>query len=64
MNEITLKHYLTGRSQKEAAEVLGCTQGAISQMLKSGREIYFRVDDSGVVVSFYENKLPGRKKAS
>lgn len=40
----TLKDFLEGRSQPEAAMLLGVTQSAVSQMLSSGRDI--RVEES------------------
>lgn len=40
-----LKDFAKGRTQPQIAELLGITQGAVSQMLKSGRDI--RVRDCG-----------------
>jgi len=52
--EITLKEFLQTHRQVEAAEVIGCTQGNVSQMLTSNRDIVFVMDDDGGVERVYE----------
>jgi len=61
MREITLKQFCEERSQTEAAEVMGVTQGAVSLMIKAKREIFFVIEASGP--SFYEIKR-GRRTAA
>jgi len=63
MTEITLKKFLEGRTQSEVAAVLGVNQSAISQMLASGRDIRFRLDDSGKVLESFEVKALAVKVA-
>jgi len=55
MNKITLKEYLKTHTQFDAANAIGCTQGAIPQMLKVERKIMFRMDGENVR-SVYEIK--------
>lgn len=63
MKEITLKQYLeSGHKQWEVAELLGCNQSAVSQMLAKGRDIRLVLNKRGAVVSHYENKtIKGRR---
>jgi hypothetical protein len=42
MNEIALKDFLVGRSQKEVADLIGVTPGAVWQMLRDARDIRIR----------------------
>jgi DNA-directed RNA polymerase specialized sigma24 family protein len=58
MREQTLKEFLETHTQKEAADAIGCTQGAVWQMLKNRRDIRFRLNKKGEPVSFYEIKKP------
>jgi predicted transcriptional regulator len=59
MTEITLQEYLNlGHTQQDAALILGCTQGAVWQMLNKNRDIRFRLNKRGKPVSFYEIKRP------
>jgi transcriptional regulator with XRE-family HTH domain len=43
MAEVSLWDYAEGKKQKDVAEALGYTQGAISKMLRSERELTVRV---------------------
>jgi len=61
MKEIHIKDFCEECGQARAAEIMGCTQGAVSLMLKAGREIYFTTQDN--VVTYYEIRRPGRKRA-
>jgi len=61
MTEITLQKYLTKHTQQEAADAMGCTQGAVWQMLRAQREIYFTLNRKGEVASFREVKKVGRR---
>lgn len=53
--EITLKEFCRDNTQNRAAEIIGRTAGAISQMLAAGREIYI-VDHGEGNYSSYERK--------
>lgn len=55
MTEQTLKEFCVGKTQYEVADALGRSQGAISQMLKSGRDIYVETHPDGSI-SWYEKK--------
>lgn len=37
---VTLKDFCEGRTQSQAAQLLGVTQGSISQMINSDRDIW------------------------
>lgn len=63
MADIHISEFSQGRTQAEIALILGVTQGAVHQMIKSGRDIYFRPIDSGGF-EFYEIKKPRGKKAA
>lgn len=61
MKELTLKEVLEGRTQKDVADIMGLTQGAVWQMIKHGRDIRFKVDGEGNVTDFFEIKKPKTK---
>lgn len=63
MTDIHINEFLMGRTQAEVAEIMGVTQGSVSQMIKAERDIYFREGESGKF-SFYEIKRTRRKKAA
>ncbi|MDR2213068.1 MAG: Cro/Cl family transcriptional regulator [Pseudomonadales bacterium] len=60
MSEITLTQYLKICSQREVAEALGLTQGAVSQMVRAGRDIRLLIDDAGALTGYYEIKAVRR----
>ena len=64
MKEMTLKQFLEGRTQKDVADIMGLTQGAVWQMIKHGRDIRFMVNDDGSVSDFFEIKKPKPKKVA
>ena len=59
MTEITLREFLSNRTQKQAAEQLGVVQSAISQMLAANRDIRIKVTNDGTVSETYELKPIG-----
>jgi hypothetical protein len=61
MREIHIKEFCRESRQAEAAEILGCTQGAVSKMLKAERDIFFVVGDG--CPTFYEIKRPKKSSA-
>ena len=56
MEKQTLREFCNGKTQRQVAEAIGRSQGAISQMLKANREIYVITDDDGGI-SWYEKKV-------
>lgn len=56
MKEIPLSQFCERHSQSEAARLIGRTQGAISQMLKAGRNIVI-VDHGDGRFSAYERRI-------
>lgn len=48
MSRLTIKEFCDQHSQGTAAEIIGCSQGNISQIINEGRrEIYFELQDDG-----------------
>ncbi len=64
MREMTLQKYLSeGRTQGEVAAALGCTQGAIWQMLRDERDIRVVLQDDGSITA-HEIKPVGKNSAA
>lgn len=63
MTDIHISEFVKGRTQEEVAEILGVTQGAVHQMLKAKREIYFELLEDGSY-SHYEIKRPKSRAAA
>lgn len=63
MADIHIAKFLETRSQTQVGEILGLTQGAVSQILRAERNIYFKPDELGGF-TFYEIKKPRRKRAA
>ena len=63
MNEISLSEFCAKFSQVKAAEIMGCSQSAVSQMLASARDIRFVAGIDGHY-SHFEIKIPAKKKAA
>ncbi|OXS14898.1 hypothetical protein CGX12_11805 [Zobellella denitrificans] len=63
MNQIPLRKYVKGKRQGAVARMIGVSQGALSQMLKSERRIYVRVDGSGSAIEAFEIKTLGKNVA-
>lgn len=49
---IPLQTFARGKTQPELAAIIGVSQSAVSQMMKSGRDIRVRVDGERVVQVF------------
>ena len=54
---IPISEFLKDRTQAEAAALLGCTQSAVSQMVRSGRDIRIETSQDGSY-SYFEIKRP------
>jgi hypothetical protein len=54
--EISLKEFCRDNTQTRAAQIIGRTPGAISQMLAAGRQVYI-VDNGDGTYSSYERKV-------
>lgn len=63
MSGIHIADFLKAHSQKEVAQIMGVTPGAVSQAFISGRNIYFQPADAGGF-TYYEIKKPRQKKAA
>lgn len=63
MKKIPLLEFCESRSQTEAAQVIGCSQSAVSQMLRAKRLVYITEDDLGNL-DCIEIKTPKAKKAA
>lgn len=63
MSDIHLADFLKNHSQSAVAEIMGITQGAVSQAFLSGRNIYFKPNGNGGY-TYYEIKKPRQKKAA
>ena len=64
MKTMTLSEYLKEKTMAEAAEGIGVTQGAVWQMVRSGRRINLTVREDGQVMDSYEIKPLGKSKAA
>ena len=60
MRVITLKKYSEGKTQIEIAEAMGVTQGAVSTILNSDREITVIIK-KGQPPEFREMSKPGKR---
>jgi predicted DNA-binding protein (UPF0251 family) len=63
METTDLKTFLSTRNQADAAKAMGCTQGAISKMLNSGREIFVTETKAGEVEWFEIKRMKKAKKS-
>ncbi len=63
MADIHIAELVKTKTQREIAEIMGVTQGAVFQALAAKRKIYFRECPNGHY-EFYEIKLPRKRKAA
>ncbi len=64
-SDMTLKEFVEQHSQERVAHMMGMTQGAVSQMLRSKRALFVAVDaDQPCGYRFYEIKSLGRNRAA
>lgn len=64
MADIPLREFAKDKTQAAAAKKIGVTQSALSQMLRSDRQIFVRTDSRGRVLGAYEIRPIGSKKPS
>lgn len=60
--EMTLREFAQGKTQPQLAEMLGVSQGAVSQMLNSTRDIRVRGDGQGGHEFIEIRQIGGRRK--
>ena len=60
--EYTLAAFAADKSQPLLAELFGVTQSAVSQMLKSGRDIRVRAYDNGACEAYEIRPIGARQK--
>lgn len=60
MNRIPLASYLKHHSQQSVAEAVGLSQGAISKMVRTGRNISVVEHDTGFIELVEEKPITGR----
>lgn len=60
---VPLREFAKGKSQVEVAELLGVTQGAISQMMLSGRDVRVVSGSDGKPEGFEIRRIGSRRKA-
>lgn len=61
---VPLRDFAQGKKQPQIAELLGITQGAVSQMLHSGRDIRIRGLGDGVYEAIEIRPVGMRRKRS
>ena len=65
MKKLPLNEYLAGDgNQRILADALGIQQSAVSQMLRSGRNIEVTIFDGGQIEAHEIRKLPAKPKRS
>jgi DNA-directed RNA polymerase specialized sigma24 family protein len=60
MKNIHIQEFKEKHTQAEIAAIMGVTQGAVSQALSAGRDIYFTLEPGGKF-SYFEVKWPRSK---
>ena len=63
MTEIPLAKFCEDNSQRKAAEIIGCTQSAVSQMIQSRRNIFIYEKEDGTL-GCREIRIPKPNKAA
>ncbi len=61
---VPLSEFAKGRKQPQIAQLLGVTQGAVSQMLHSGRDIRVREKSVGVYEAVEIRPIGCRRRAA
>jgi len=64
MEKIKLEHFLQKHTQQEAAEIIGCTQGAIHQMILNKRDVFFQKDGKGNLKAYEIKSIAKSNKKS
>lgn len=62
MRQVPLCDYMKGKKQEAAVKEIGITQSGISQILRSGRNVFVGLDDAGEVISVFEIRGIGSYK--
>lgn len=63
MKKTPLAEFCELKSQSEAALIIGCSQSAISQMIRARRDVFITEDEQGVL-GCMEIRKPKAKKAA
>lgn len=60
ITEIPLKRFCETHTQAQAAQILGRTQGAVSQMIRAGREVFIVDHGDGRFTSYEKRPIEPR----
>jgi predicted transcriptional regulator len=59
---LSLREFAKGRSQPEIAELFGITQSAVSQMMRSSRDIRIFAGEEGEIAAMELRPIGSRRK--
>lgn len=64
MRRIPLTEFAKEHGHTKAAQMLGCTQGAVSKAIRAGREVFVLCDEDGSVSAEELRPFPSQKNAA
>lgn len=64
MRRIPLSEFAKEHGHTKAAQMLGCTQGALSKAIRVGRDVYVTVEEDGTMTAQEQRPFPSQKSAA
>ena len=64
MRRIPLSEFAKEHGHTKAAQMLGCTQGALSKAIRVGREVFVTCNDDGSLSALEQRPFPSQRTAA
>lgn len=64
MRRITLTEFAKEHGHTTAAQMLGCTQGALSKAIRVGRDVFVTLEEDGSLSAQERRPFPSQKTAA
>lgn len=64
MRRITLTEFAKEHGHTKAAQMLGCTQGALSKAIRVGRDVFVTLEEDGSLSAQEQRPFPSQKSAA
>ncbi|OOV95812.1 hypothetical protein MF6394_22620 [Pseudomonas sp. MF6394] len=64
MRRIPLTEFAKEHGHTKAAQMLGCTQGALSKAIRVGRDVFVTVEEDGTLSALEQRPFPSQRSVA
>lgn len=64
MRRIPLTEFAKAHGHTKAAQMLGCTQGALSKAIRVGRDVFVTIEEDGTLSAQEQRPFPSQRSVA